>query len=223
LPDDARAALRDGAVLRDYPRSTPLFNTNDAATHFLIILNGWVKLSRVTAEGEESVMGLYTRGDYYGESAICSGGQYDGTAETIEDSRIFEIPAQSLKKAAHDFPVIMTRLMAAMAREMHKLQMEYEHIAIMSAPQRVGCLLLQLSAGMAGKGGTFSFPYDKALAAARLGITPETFSRALTQLKPQGVSVKGPEVTIESFTCLSAYCCGHCSAGDTPCRHTCGH
>lgn len=90
--------------------------------------------------------------------------------------------------------------------------MENEHLALMSASQRVGCLLLQMSSGMLGKGGTFAFPYDKALAASRLTMKPETFSRALAQLKDAGVSVKGPEVTMESFAALVEFCCGDCSA-----------
>jgi len=91
-------------------------------------------------------------------------------------------------------------------------------MAIMSAPQRVSCLLLQLSGHMIGNGGTLTFPYDKSLAATRLGMKPETFSRALAQLKPYGVTAKGPEITIESFTRLTEFSCGHCTALPGECR-----
>ena len=108
--------------------------------------------------------------------------------------------------------------MKSMSREMHKLELENEHMILMSAPQRVGCLLLQLSSGMISQGGTFTFPYDKSLAAQRLGMTPETFSRALSKLKPVGVSVNGPEIRVESFHCLAEYSCGHCSAEQEDCK-----
>ena len=84
----------------------------------------------------------------------------------------------------------MSQIMRIMSRELKSLEMENEHLALMSASQRVGCLLLQMSSGMLGKGGTFAFSYDKALAASRLTMKPETFSRALAQLKDVGVSVK---------------------------------
>lgn len=223
LPDAARAGLTGTSVLRPYARGTALFRDADAADRFFIVCEGWIKLSRMTGEGEESVIGLYTRGDIFGESAIFGEGAFSGTATAAADSIVIEIPAPSLRATVRDFPEVMTRITQAMAREMHKVQMEYEHIAIMSAPQRVGCLLLQLSAGLPGKGASFAFPYDKGLAAARLGMTPETFSRALAQLKPMGVTVKGSDITIDSFACLSSFCCGHCSAGAAPCRHSCGH
>jgi hypothetical protein len=60
--------------------------------------------------------------------------------------------------------------------------------------------------------------HDKALAASRLTMKPETFSRALAQLKDVGVSGQGPEVTIESFAALVEFCCGDCSAMPGGCR-----
>lgn len=218
LPDADMAAFQDDSVIKDYPKGKHLFRQGDKADRFFVILQGWVKIYRGTAEGEEAIVALFTRGDVFGEAAIFDKTDYPFSAEAAEDARVIEIPAKTLKSRAKDSPDIMSRIMASMSREMHKLQMENEHKILMDAPQRVGCLLLQLTSGMLGKGGTFSFPYDKALAAQRLGMKPETFSRALAQLKPVGVTTKGTEITIDSFSCLIGYCCGHCSAQTGECR-----
>lgn len=211
LPRADIESLLGCADLKDYARHSPLFHQGDSADRFFVILNGWVKLHRGTQEGEEAVVALFTRGDVFGEAALFGGSGYPFSAEAVEEARIIEIPASVLKERAKANPELMNRVMQSMSREMHKLQVEKEHMAIMSAPQRVGCLLLQLSSGMIGKGGTFPFPYDKSLAASRLGMKPETFSRALVQLQPLGVVVKGPEIKIESFVDLVEFCCSHCS------------
>lgn len=214
---DIEAFLSAGKV-RDYTKNQNLFLQGDKADRFFVILNGWIKLYRNTAEGEESIVALFTRGDVFGEAAIFGGADYPFSAEAVEEARLIELPAALLKERAKAAPALMERLMRSMSREMHKLELENEHMILMSAPQRVGCLLLQLSSGMIGKGGTFTFPYDKALAAQRLGMKAETFSRALSQLKPMGVTVKGPEIKIENFQCLAEYVCGHCSAGLEDCK-----
>lgn len=218
LPEADINGLFSNAEIKNYPRHTPLFHQGDHADRFFVILNGWVKLHRGTQEGEEAVVALFTRGDVFGEAALFGDSNYPFSAEAAEDARIIEIPALTLKEHAKANPELMNRVMQSMSREMHKLQMEKEHMAIMSAPQRVGCLLLQLSSGMIGKGGTFPFPYDKSLAAARLGMKAETFSRALAQLQPLGVIVKGPEIKIESFADLVEYCCSHCSEESGACQ-----
>ncbi len=215
--DDMDKILQD-AGYKKYAKGHVLFNAGDKATRFFVILHGWIKLYRMTKEGEESVLAIFARGDVFGEAAIFDGADYPFSVQIAEEAQLLEIPSATLRTMAQQNPDITNRIMASMSREMHKLQMENEHLAIMTAPQRVGCLMIQLSTDMLGKGGTFTFPYDKSLAAARLGMKPETFSRALSQLKPYGVNVRGNEIHIESFDQLTGYICGHCSRTDDHCR-----
>lgn len=212
------AAFLHQAEMREYQKGQTLFLLGDPAARFFVIMAGWIKLYRSTLEGEESVLAIFTRGDVFGEAAIFDGATYPFSAEVAENTKLLEIPGNFLREQAKLNPDIINRIMASMSREMMKLQMENEHLSIMSAPQRVGCLMLQLSSGMMGKGGTFTFPYDKSLAASRLGMKPETFSRALSQLKPFGVTAKGSEIQIDSFECLIGYVCGHCSSQDGECH-----
>lgn len=218
LPDKDMDAFVTGSALRDYAKGHPIFMQGDKAGRFFVILGGWIKLYRTTAEGAEAVVALFTRGDVFGEASVFGDTGYPFSAQAAEDTRLIEIPAALLRQRAAESPAVMARIMASMSREMNKLRIENEHMALMSAPQRVGCLLLQLSSGMIGDGGTFAFPYDKSLAAARLGMKPETFSRALSQLRPYGVTVKGAEIHIDRFHRLSAYCCGYCSAETPDCK-----
>ena len=218
LPESDIAAFRSASAVRDYHKGQSIFLQGDSAERLFVILRGWVKIYRETTEGEEAIIALFTRGDVFGEAAIFDNSNYPFSAEAAEDTQLIEIPAKALKDRAKENPRITAHIMASMSREMHRLQMENEHKVLMDAPQRVGCLLLQLAAGMIGKGGTFSFPYDKSLAAQRLGMKPETFSRALAQLKPIGVTAKGPEITIDSFSRLSGHCCGHCTAQLDECK-----
>lgn len=226
LPDSTIQSFVQKGRLCRYSKKRNVFMQGDEADRLFVVLSGWVKLYRETTEGDEAVIALFTRGDVFGEAAIFGQAGYPFSAEAAEETRILEIPSHVLRGQAIENHEVMARVMNSMSREMRNLQMENEHLALMSAPQRVGCLLLQLSSGMIGKGGTFSFPYDKSLAAARLGMKAETFSRALSQLKDVGVEVNGPEVTIDSFSALVDYCCTHCSALPGECsgssREECG-
>lgn len=217
LPASVFNTLITQTQIVHYPKSHRLFLQGDEASRFFVVINGWVKLHRETVEGEEAIVSLLTRGDTVGEAAIFNGSIYPFSADISEAALIAEIPARILKQVAQTSPELTANIMGVLAKNVHKTQLENEHLAVMSAPQRVGCLLLQLSGHMIGKGGVFSFPYDKSLAAAQLGMKPETFSRALGQLKPYGVDVDGPEIKIESFSCLVGYCCGHCSAQPGEC------
>lgn len=204
--------------IKQYTKNQVIFLHADNADRFFIVLSGWVKLHRETPEGEEAIIGLLTRGDIFGEAAIFCEAKYPFSAHCAEEAQLIEIPASTLKEKAKENPDVMAWILNIMCHEAKHLQLENEHMTLMSTPQRVGCLLLQLSAGIVGKGGTFPFPYDKSLAATQLGMKPETFSRALVQLKPFGVVIKGSEVTIENFEHLIEYTCVHCSAELGECK-----
>ncbi len=204
--------------IKEYKKKSALFIHGDNAEHFFIIIEGCVKLHRETPEGEESIVSLLIKDDVFGETALFGNAQYPFSAHIVEDAILLEIPALILKEKVQKDSNLRASLMRMMSDEMGHLWLENEHMALMSTPQRVGCLLLQISAHMQGKGGTFTFPYDKSLAASRLGMKAETFSRALGQLKPLGVKVNGSEVTIDDFESLVAYTCGHCSAMPGECR-----
>lgn len=212
LSDASVNAFAQAGRIRTYRKQEHLVQQGDRAEVFFIVMNGWIKLCRQTAEGDESVVAVFTRGDVFGEAAIFTGGAYPYTAEAAEETRMFEVPAAVLEKQARENPDILKRVMAAMTREIEKQQMNNEHMALMSSAQRVGCLLLQLSSEMIGSGGTFTFPYDKSLAAAQLGMKPETFSRSLAQLKEAEVESRGTEVKVESFCALAKFCCKNCTA-----------
>ncbi len=218
LPETDISAFLSASALRDYAKQQPVFEQGDAADRFFVVAQGWIKLYRNTIDGDEAIVALFSRGDVFGEAAIFGGAGYPFSAEAAEATRLIEVPGTVLRDRARKNHDVMARIMSSMSQEMRNLQMENEHLALMSAPQRVGCLLLQLSGNMIGKGGIFSFPYDKSLAAARLGMKPETFSRALAQLQPVGVTVKGPEIKIDSFSALVDYCCDHCTATPGECK-----
>ena len=217
--DDADVdSFMSAARIRTYRKQEQLLRQGDSADRFFVVLSGWIKLCRQTDEGDEAVMALFTRGDVFAEAAIFGGGTYPYTAEVAEESRVIEIPARMLKEMAHKNPKIIHRVMASMSQEIKKQHMNNEHIALMNSAQRVGCLLLRLSSEMLGTGAAFTFPYDKSLAAAQLGMKPETFSRSLAQLKPAKVVSKGAEIEIGSFCALSQFCCKNCTAeaGECP-------
>jgi CRP-like cAMP-binding protein len=220
LPEPDVTSPINSSHTKSYVRGDSVVRRGDTALYFHIIVNGWVKISRDTIDGDETILSLLTRADTFGEAAIFDGATYPYDARAVEPTEITLIPVSAIREHAHNNPDILLRLMQSMARQMDRIQLDNEHISLMSAPQRAGCLLLQLSAGMEGNKRTVHFPYDKSLAASRLGMKPETFSRALAQLKNSSVIVNGDSVEISDVSALVEFCCSDCSAATTECRNS---
>lgn len=212
LPPADMNVFLNAAFLRRYKKHEYIYHQGDEADRFFIIVEGWLRLYRETIEGTESVSDILTRADIFGEGLMFyQNNNYMFSAQAVEDTQILEISKSVLRRRAEENPDILKRIMMSVCEKIERLQTENERLASMSATQRVACLLLRLSSSMLGNGGTFTFPYDKSLAAAQLGMKRETFSRALLFLREYGVNVNGAEVRIDNFQRLAAYSCKQCA------------
>lgn len=218
LPEDEIDTLAKAAHPHSYRKGEYLYRQGEEANRLSIIKEGWVRLYRGNQDGEEGPARLYTRGGILGERTILPGRlKHFFSAQIIGDADVINISGSAIQDVTRRNPVILGKMMVGLMEKMGEIHVENEHMSLLSAPQRVACLLLRLSAYMVGKGGTFTFPYDKSLAATQLGMKRETFSRALASLKRHGVCTKGSEIRMENFIRLSEFCCMRCSL-NTECK-----
>jgi CRP-like cAMP-binding protein len=82
---------------------------------------------------------------------------------------------------------------------------QVEQLTVRSSTERLADFLLKLApAGKAGEA-VVRLPLDKAMIAARLGMQPETLSRALARLRPLGIETRGSRVTIRDIESLRRF------------------
>ncbi|HCK32013.1 MAG: hypothetical protein CMH32_00590 [Micavibrio sp.] len=191
----------------------------DIAKNFFVITKGWIKLYRETLDGAQAVIDIMDAGHMFGESALFHDGTYPFNAEAVEEVELIAIPLELLKKEIDSNPDMTRTLLSFFARQRHNQDREIEHRTVQNAPQRIGCFLLRLANQTAPDNTiTIHLPYDKTLVASRLGMQPETFSRALTKLKEKtGIRVKGATIEMESLSQLSDFSCAACSSS-FPCK-----
>lgn len=196
-----------------YKKGTLILNTKEAAHTFLYVMNGWIKVFRESAEGEEVIVDVLTNDHYCGEAFIFHPSLKDSyIAQAISDIEIFTIPMQALKQLVLSDQQISLNFLEASLKKQQELNMEIEHLSIQNAEQRIGCFFLRLCSLEEGKDVSFHLPYDKVLLASRLGMRAETFSRALAKLCERcHIEVKGDFIHIQNRDLLVKYICQHCS------------
>ena len=210
--------LAQNAHLHNAGKGKVLFIHQDPADKFYIVVSGWVKLFRETLDGAQAVVDILPAGHIFGETSIFENDSYPYSAEAVEPSVIMSVPLSLLKQEIEDNPKLALAMLSAMARYRKQQDREIEHRTLQNASQRIGCFLLRLADQEATGPITIHLPYDKTLVASRLGMQPETFSRALGKLKDAtGIKVKGATVELKSLDQLIDYSCSACSS-EFPCH-----
>ena len=172
-----------------------LFRQGDPAKAFFIMIDGWVKLYRVTMSGEETVVNILTRGGSYAESHALTGARYPATAEAVSNARVVRIPADHVIRCIRESPDIALAMIASASQHLHHLVQLIEQLKAQSGVQRVAEFLASLAPVESGAC-DIALPYDKVLIAARLGLKPESLSRAFAKLRSVGVAVHASHVAV---------------------------
>ena len=218
LPEQDLRVLIANSTSVDYGKHTIIHNQGDTVESLEVVVEGWIKLSRMTFSGEESVAVMLTSGEVIGEGPVVLDQEfYFYNAEAVRATRLIRIPAPLLKRIEANAN-LMPLFVRSLYDKMSSLLRQSENMKVMSGKQLVACNLLYFASHIEGKGGTFTMPYDKYDAAHYLGMSSENFSRALKNLEPYGVYVKGREIRIADFAKLAGLCRPDCAAGTGECR-----
>lgn len=184
------------AVPRAYDKGAMLFHQGEPAASLFIILDGWVKLYRTTPDGLEVVLHVFKKGESFAEAAMFLGGRYPASAETVAPSRLLKIDGEAFRARIREQPEFAMSMLASASYQLKMLVEQIEQIKVRSAPQRIADFLVRIASTREGPA-VVELPFEKSLLANRLGMKPESFSRALRRLRSFGVSVDREVVKIE--------------------------
>lgn len=196
--------LLDRAVVTQIARGTTIFAQDDPADAIYIVLDGWVKLYRISAAGTEAVVGVFTRGHSFGEAVALRRDTYPVFAEAVTDSILLRLDARELLKQLNENPQVAIAMLTATYAHLHALVAQIEQLKARTGPQRVAEFLLELTEAPSGAC-SVQLPYDKVLIAGRLGMKPESLSRAFTKLREQGVRIQQNSAEIDDVESLRDY------------------
>jgi len=205
---EALAALFRDSTAQSQPPGTVLFAQDDPADRFYVLLAGWIKLYRLSEDGTEVVIAMMARAETFAEAAMFGSGHFPVCAEALTAIRVVALSARSFARTLTDHPAIVYAMLGSMSVRLRQLVREVEQLQARSAPQRVATFLVRACPEPADGRDCcdLDLPLHKAVIAKRLGMRPETFSRALAKLEAQGVHRRDGGVTITSLRRLQAFC-----------------
>ena len=204
LDDSLFQTLIGRANKQRFGRGETLFLQGDPVYACFIVFEGWVKLYRLTAAGDEAVVAVFTRGQSFAEAAVFAAGKYPVSAEAATDVTLLAIPSDVLIEQVRRSPEVGLAMLASTSQHLQMLVQQIEQLKSHTGSQRVAEFLVMLCEGQTGAC-TIGLPYDKALIAGRLGMKPESLSRAFQRLRSVGVVIDQSTAKIADVDFLERY------------------
>jgi CRP/FNR family transcriptional regulator len=178
----------DGIVskLTAEPRQT-VFSEGDDADFVYNVTAGSAKVYKLLPDGRRQVTGFLFPGDFLG---LAFNGQYAYSAEAIDKIQLCRFPRRKLEALFEEFPKMEKRLLGLASDELAAAQDQMLLLGRKSAKEKIASFLLRLSLRQIHRTeaqNPVHLPMSRADIADYLGLTTETVSRTLTQLKRQGL------------------------------------
>ncbi|MCB9964774.1 MAG: Crp/Fnr family transcriptional regulator [Rhodospirillales bacterium] len=220
LTTDENKLLFENSRLYNCERGAFLFMHGDTITNFYVVFRGTVQIFRDTPDGHEVTSDLLIAEDSLNADEIITKQiTHNKNARAVDDTLLLAIPVLWMQENLSKFDHMATHLMASLSDRLHSAQIEAEHQSTMSATQIVACYLQRLCLLHEFDPGGFELPYSKTLIASRLRIELETFSRALKNLRDEGIKVDGSHVSFTDTNKTGHFVCDHCSLSEECTAH----
>lgn len=203
LDQTALRRLAGRVQIRVAEKGDVIFHQGDSADRFYGVLSGWIKVYRATTGGEEAVLGVFGSGETFAEAAMFLDARFPATAATVETCRLARFDRALIEEEISRDARFGLSMLGAISHHLHAMTLQVEQLKTRNSEQRLARFLLSLCPKDAAAA-RISLPYEKALIAARLGMKPESLSRALAKLGSAGIAVEGDTVHVTDIPALRA-------------------
>lgn len=175
------------ASTQRFARHNTLFCEGEPAETLFELMRGVVKVSKLLGDGRRQIVGFLYPGHLLG---LMVGRSYAYTAEALTDGELCRYPRASLDRLVEETPSLMRRLLALTADELRAAQDQMLLLGRKSAPERIASFLLMMgehSGGGDGLADGVELPMGRLDIGDYLGLSMETVSRVLSQLRGAGL------------------------------------
>lgn len=194
------------SVIQEHDAMKLLVQQGDNPFGAYLVMEGTVKTFRLNEDGGEAIIRMLEPGDTCMEAVLFMGGPSPISVQTMTKCQLLMIPEKIVRThvmADVQFAVNILRIVTHHYKNaMHQI----DAMNIKSPVQRVGYYFLTKHLEAGHENLEFSLPFKKQAIANYLGMTPETFSRTLKQIKSLGVNVEDEKIRMKDAFALCHFC-----------------
>ena len=101
LKEDELVDIAAIAMEQTFKKDTMILIEEEVGSTMFIILNGRIKISRISDEGREVILSILVDGDFFGEMAILDGQTRSANAVTLEETQMMVIRRDNFLQLLH--------------------------------------------------------------------------------------------------------------------------
>ncbi len=177
------------SVMQRFKKNKMIVFEDEPESRLYIIINGLVKLTRISEDGREFIFSFLDEGDFFGELSLLEEELSSTNAVAIEDSVLIYIQRADYLKIFSDIPQISFNLLREMTQRLRIRDSQIKSLSLHDATGKVASTILRFADNSGninmGQVELPQLPPHRDIA-NMVGTSRETISRALNWLEAKG-------------------------------------
>ncbi len=206
LSEDSLQKILTHSLIQDYDATNLLVQQGDIPAGVYLVIEGSAKTLRLNENGEEATIRMLEAGDTCMEAVLFMGGPSPISVQTLTKCKLLMIPERVVRDHVLDDAQFAVNILRIVTHHYKNAMHQIDAMQIKSPLQRIGYYFLNKHLEAGHENLEFTLPFKKQIIANYLGMTPETFSRALKQMQALGIQVDDDVIHMKDAFVLCHFC-----------------
>jgi CRP/FNR family transcriptional regulator len=184
------------ALEKHFVKGEIIFSEGEEGDGFYLIVEGTVKVFKLSPDGKEHILHLFSPGRIFGEVPVFAGEHFPANAEAIAETRVLFFPRSGFLALIQKNPRLAMKMLADLSHKLRLFTTQIENLSLKEIPARLAAYLLFVVDEQGG-GEFVDLQISKGQLASLLGTIPETLSRVFAKLSAQKlIRVEGRKIVL---------------------------
>ncbi len=185
-------SLQEHRTIKKLRKKDMLFMEGDSCNFLHFIISGKIKIFKSNDFGKEFIINIYKNGDFLGHISLLENSKHKESAMAIENTEVALIPREDFFQALYSNQEVAMKFIKLMSKDYAEAEDKLLKLAYDSARKRVAEAILYVSKKHNhSDSDNVSFSIDRENISSLSGISPESVSRNLSDLREEGLIETG--------------------------------
>ena len=195
--------IADKMVAKHFENGNYIFLEDSEGEQCFFVLEGSVKVTRLSKDGREVILAMLNEGDFFGEMSLLDGESRSANVIALEKTKVLTLDRNDFIEVVNDYPQIAVQLLKELARRLRKSDRQIASLSLSDAEKRIALCIIRFADEQGviqnGKVSIPKIPIQQDIA-NMAGTSRETVSRALGLLEKEDlIQRNGRELIILDY------------------------
>jgi CRP/FNR family cyclic AMP-dependent transcriptional regulator len=144
LSETELAVLKNAIIEKDFLKNQVILHEADTLNYLYFVYSGKVKATQISAEGQEMILAIRKRGDFFGEMAILDGMTAPATVVAIEDTKVGFISKRDFENHLLQNRRALMEIISMLCSRLREAWLMLKILSFADAEQRIRMVLINI-------------------------------------------------------------------------------